>query len=546
MPLLAATLTACLAVGVIGGVLWLLWPAPDPIDPPTLQANSSPDPAPTPTPEPTPTPTPTPGQSKSTPTPGQSTPTPTPTPGQPTPTPTPEPKAVPKDRPEVAIVPMPKATPAKPPLPPVLPPPVLAEVRVKRRFNRTADELNAQLLELARGGVVEEVSLARDKGQRDRPDWWTLSKFAEKHAAAREQPLPPLFSSDPRFAGLPFLPTKDYRRDLESAQQMHILSAKLRSLIVAAARARNGNPLVAQVFVNVADDRIDELFLQQQMFPGVGEAPHRDWQRPEAVPVLEQLLMAEPTPVRRLLVRLLKHNPHPAATLALTRRALYDLSEQVREEAIRALAERPGGEQERLMLAGLRYPWAAVADHAAEALVALRMQQVVPQLVELLDAPDPLAVRQEGDQPVVLRLAKVNHLGNCALCHAVSHQRNDLLRQLMPAPSQVWFIEMLESPTKFDPILPPGAVMVRADVTYLHQDFALPQTVERPGPWPKIQRYDYFLRTRPAPAKAKLDAGQAAADYPQRQAVLFALRELTGQDAGPRAADWRRLLGLMP
>jgi hypothetical protein len=30
-------------------------------------------------------------------------------------------------------------------------------------------------------------------------------------------------------------------------------------------------------------------------------------------------------------------------------------------------------------------------------------------------------------------------------------------------------------------------------------------------------------------------------DYPQRNAVLFALRELTGQDAGPATAEWLRL-----
>jgi hypothetical protein len=35
-------------------------------------------------------------------------------------------------------------------------------------------------------------------------------------------------------------------------------------------------------------------------------------------------------------------------------------------------------------------------------------------------------------------------------------------------------------------------------------------------------------------------SGSAA--YPQQQAVLWALRELTGKDAGERAEDWHRAL----
>ena len=44
---------------------------------------------------------------------------------------------------------------------------------------------------------------------------------------------------------------------------------------------------------------------------------------------------------------------------------------------------------------------------------------------------------------------------------------------------------------------------------------------------------------------AALDKGEPAPHrmlYPQREAVLFALRELTGEDLGPRSADWQRFL----
>lgn len=531
MPLVAAGLTAVLALVAVGGVLWLLLPTsdPHPIAQDTSEPTSGPaEPKPMPQPEPMPKSNQEPGSGAE---------------------PQPQPPPQPESESAVVIVPMLKAMPTEPPLPPVLPPPLLAEVQVKRRTNRTADQLNAQLVELTRSSVVEEFAFPHLKNHQAIADILTLTKFAEKNIAAREQPLPDLFANDPRLAGFPFRIAKDYRRDLDSAQQMHFLSKRLRQLIVASTKVEP-KPFILGFDFNRVDNRVDELFLRQQLFPGAADQPHRDWMQPEAVPVLEQLLLAETTPVRRLLVELLKHNPDPTASLALARRALYDLSDQVREEAIRALAQRPGGEHESLLLAGLRHPWAAVADHAAEAIVALRWRQVVPQLVELLDAPDPLAPQQQGQVRVVRRLTKVNHLGSCVLCHAVSLKRKDLLRQLMPAPTQVWSIGLLDNDIDLNLTKHPGASIVRADITYLQQDFALTHTVEKSGRWPKLQRYDYFIRTVTLPASGKIPgAGEGPAadkapigDYPQRQAVLFALRELTGQDAGPNAADWRRIL----
>src|SRR5262249_15381620 len=89
---------------------------------------------------------------------------------------------------------------------------------------------------------------------------------------------------------------------------------------------------------------------------------------------------------------------------------------------------------------------------------------------------------------------------------------------------------------------------IRADVTYLRQDFSAMQFVEKPDKWPHLQRFDYVVRTRELTA-AEVNryqnekSGSDPNDYPQRTAVLFALRELTGEDAGTSSADWRRLLG---
>jgi hypothetical protein len=67
--------------------------------------------------------------------------------------------------------------------------------------------------------------------------------------------------------------------------------------------------------------------------------------------------------------------------------------------------------------------------------------------------------------------------------------------------------------------------------------------------WPEVQRYDYLIRLRELTAaeakqygrldKSSTDQG---VNYPQRNAVLFALRELSGKDAGTTAAAWKKLL----
>ena len=82
---------------------------------------------------------------------------------------------------------------------------------------------------------------------------------------------------------------------------------------------------------------------------------------------------------------------------------------------------------------------------------------------------------------------------------------------------------------------------IRADVTYLRQDFSVPQPVPRPGHWPANQRYDYLVRLRFLSAKeleALVPASLVGPKQPeqrsgQKEAVLYALRELRGLGATP-------------
>jgi len=65
----------------------------------------------------------------------------------------------------------------------------------------------------------------------------------------------------------------------------------------------------------------------------------------------------------------------------------------VRAQAIEVLLQRPREEYRSLLLKGLRYPWFLVADHAAEALVALNDKEAPPALRKLVDrSPAPTTV----------------------------------------------------------------------------------------------------------------------------------------------------------
>ena len=99
--------------------------------------------------------------------------------------------------------------------------------------------------------------------------------------------------------------------------------------------------------------------------------------------------MHEDTPLRQMLVELLADIEGKAATIALAQRAVFDVSPEVRGQAVEALASRPKTDVRPVLTSALRYPFAPVADHAAEALAALRDEEAVPQLVGMLRLPDP-------------------------------------------------------------------------------------------------------------------------------------------------------------
>ncbi len=108
------------------------------------------------------------------------------------------------------------------------------------------------------------------------------------------------------------------------------------------------------------------------------------------------------------------------------------------------------------------------------------------------------------------------------------------MRGLVPTPGKPLPVEYYESRS---------GDFVRADITYLKQDFSELQPVANHDEWPKFQRFDYLIRTRELDFnELKLRTIQEPSSYPQREAVLYALRQLTGKDAGDCAKDWRQAL----
>lgn len=84
-------------------------------------------------------------------------------------------------------------------------------------------------------------------------------------------------------------------------------------------------------------------------------------------------------------------------------------------------------------------------------------------------------------------------------------------------------------------------LMIRFDITFLRQDFSIQLPIAGPG---TNQRFDYVVRTRiltREQADRVLAKTVPRETYPQRDAVLFALSRLSGQDPGTSTLAWKSL-----
>src|SRR5207302_8029660 len=131
------------------------------------------------------------------------------------------------------------------------------------------------------------------------------------------------------------------------------------------------------------------------------------------------------------------------------------------------------------------------------ALVKLERTDLVPNLVDLLDAPDPrtpaVKVVDGKPVPVVRELVRINHHRNCLMCHAPGSAPN-VSPETFTAPVAIPG-QPLPGPSEGYGMSQPD-ILVRLDVTYLRQDFSVMQPVADAHPWPEIQRFDFLVRNR--------------------------------------------------
>ena len=157
----------------------------------------------------------------------------------------------------------------------------------------------------------------------------------------------------------------------------------------------------------------------------------------------------------------------------------------------------------------------------------------------MLDLPHPTApVEIEPDKFVQPTLVAINHMRNCLLCHAPSLSLKDIATAAVPNWDRPIPISPYESSD-------PDFISVRADITYLKQDFSVVQPVVNHGPWPSKQRFDYVVQQTPVKG-AKVDHTKkriADAKNLNQEAIIFALHKLSSLNPEDNSSEtWKTIL----
>lgn len=308
-------------------------------------------------------------------------------------------------------------------------------------------------------------------------------------------------------------------------------------------------PALTNTFAQAVATTHDSLRAEDNSTFGAVDSVDVFWDRwsgqdPSAgVAALTQIYGPQTKQRRESLAKHLQSVEHPAATKALARAAVFDFNNEVRIAAVDGLKNRRKKDYTDVLVAALRHPWPNAAQNAAHAIARLQRRDLVPQLVAFLAEPDPRAPfdRDGHGEMAVREMVKINHHRNCLLCHAPS-EANVMpggVNAVVPTPGESFPTPQPGSPYGSQP----SEAMVRADVTYLRQDFSVMQPVAHAAPWPEMQRFDFMVRTRVlTQEEAAEHAKQAAAPAqlsPHHRAVIGALERLTGKhNVAPTAAAW--------
>jgi hypothetical protein len=275
------------------------------------------------------------------------------------------------------------------------------------------------------------------------------------------------------------------------------------------------------------------------------------------VAALMQILGPQPAARQKELVKTLAGIDYPAATQALARLAVFSVEKETHGLALAVLKKRPAGDAAGVLRDGLRYPWPAMAQNAAEAVAALQRFDLASALVDMMEQPDPRAPATSAGRavPVVREVVRLNHHHNCMTCHPpatsdADFDKNGFTTDFVTGPVSSADVPLASFGYFGSGSLSPD-IFVRADVTYLRQDFSLMQRVPNADPNRPVQRFDFLIRTREVTA-AEADSyrvwlNKQGPGYrsPYQAAAHAALRRLTGRNVAPIAAAWRQELAFV-
>lgn len=349
-----------------------------------------------------------------------------------------------------------------------------------------------------------------------------------------------LLESRPDLASLPFQLGDSCRQSAMRSRHFHQAATQVRAAIQSA--GEDGRAMLAGYLQTCLTE--DEQLRNARI-------KLADDVEPARLAAMMQICTPASESLKLAMTKYLTMVSHPESSQALAKVILFSEENEVRASAINALKARREKDYSDILLQGLRYPWPAVAQRAADALVKLERIDLVPQLIDVLDDPDPRApvAKKVGakDVRVVRELVRINHHRNCLMCHAPGGDAigsPDVLTAEVPDPSQP--LPSLSEGGYGNQGIPDN--LVRIDVTYLRQDFSVMLPVKNAAPWPEMQRFDFVARTRTLGDDelkdyvAKFDNLEPGVLPPNHKAALSALRELTGKDTTPTAEAWRKLL----
>lgn len=290
-----------------------------------------------------------------------------------------------------------------------------------------------------------------------------------------------------------------------------------------------------------------------------------DFEKPEAIPALRQILMAEGTPARLLLIKALARIKHAESTKALANQAVFDISSQVRIAAIEALADRDEADYRDILVGGLKYPFIPVVQQSAEAIANLGTRSLLTEIDELIEGESPSFPSDQATASksiaVVREVVRIHHNTNCKLCHQTASSKggSGILVAKIPAQQdeypkvsyEKFVTNQVARPQYYGFDEPaPGEPVVNANVTFLRPDFSVSLEFSRrnvrEGTGRKSSqakkavvafedRFDFLVRMRPAvEADYEKHSRENSAEYFD---VLRQLRHVLMNGEGPRAND---------